>query len=95
MDELKRYAKATSCCASCKLMLLLLKYEARVADNPEQRVYWWQIRHAANNAGLTLKPIRKLAIVATLNEWQQFIAPHIKVAVLVSFPPSAQESVHK
>uniref|UniRef100_A0A9J2P2Q7 Bridge-like lipid transfer protein family member 1 C-terminal domain-containing protein n=1 Tax=Ascaris lumbricoides TaxID=6252 RepID=A0A9J2P2Q7_ASCLU len=79
MNELKRYAKATSCCASCKLMLLLLKYEARVADNPEQRVYWTQIRRAANNAGLMLKPIRKLAIVATLNEWQQFIAPHIKI----------------
>uniref|UniRef100_A0A915A169 Secreted protein n=3 Tax=Parascaris univalens TaxID=6257 RepID=A0A915A169_PARUN len=79
MSDLKRYAKTTNCCASCKLMLLLLKYEARVANSLEQRVYWTQIRRAANNAGLMLKPIRKLAIIATLNEWQQFIAPHIKI----------------
>ncbi|VDM46986.1 unnamed protein product [Toxocara canis] len=62
------------------LMLLLLKYQARAVRNSDERNYWTQIRQAANNAGLTLKPIRKLAIVATLNEWQQFIAPHVKLA---------------
>ncbi|VDN08474.1 unnamed protein product [Thelazia callipaeda] len=78
--EVKRYATMQNACASCKLMIFLLRCSMQ-KDQRERFKYWYN-RSAVLETFISRKINRKFALAALLNSWQILLEPHIKISNL-------------
>uniref|UniRef100_A0A183D8E5 Secreted protein n=1 Tax=Gongylonema pulchrum TaxID=637853 RepID=A0A183D8E5_9BILA len=79
LHEVKRYATVMNACASCKLMLFLFRCSMQKEEAKRQN--YWKEWPAMLERRISSRSIRKLALTATLNAWQELMAPHIKVCI--------------